>query len=95
MALALRLAAIRQFNSAAPIIALDDGVTSYDADHRRNIASLIAAEFSGFQTIITTHDERFFNYPKDQLKARDWHFMRIIGLVPYGCASRIIKSVTR
>ena len=84
MALALRLAAIRQFNSAAPIIALDDVVTSYDADHRRNIASLIAAEFSGFQTIITTHDERFFNYLKDQLEARDWHFMRIIGLVPYG-----------
>jgi DNA repair exonuclease SbcCD ATPase subunit len=37
LALALRLAAIRQFNVGAPIIALDDIVTSYDADHRRSI----------------------------------------------------------
>ena len=84
IALALRLAAIRRFNCAAPIIVLDDVVTSYDADHRRNIASAIAAEFSGSQIIITTHDERFFNYLKDQLEAKDWHFKRIIGLGPYG-----------
>ena len=85
VALALRLAAIRQFNGAAPIIALDDIVTSYDADHRRTIAGLIAAMFSDCQVLVTTHDERFFNYLKDQLEAKDWHFTRIIGLDPaYG-----------
>jgi ABC-type hemin transport system ATPase subunit len=42
VALALRLAAIKQFNRSAPIIALDDVVTSYDADHRRTIAGLVA-----------------------------------------------------
>jgi recombinational DNA repair ATPase RecF len=85
VALALRMAAIQQFNVGAPIIALDDIVTSYDADHRRTIAGLIATMFGGSQILITTHDERFFNYLKDQLEAKTWHFTRIIGLDPaYG-----------
>jgi energy-coupling factor transporter ATP-binding protein EcfA2 len=82
VALALRMAAIKEFNAAAPIIALDDIVTSYDADHRRTIAGLIATMFGEFQILITTHDERFFNYLKDQLEARAWHFTRIIGVDP-------------
>lgn len=85
LALALWLAAIKQFNAQAPIMALDDVVTSYDADHRRTIAGLIAAIFSDCQILITTHDERFFSYLKDQLEAKNWHFTRIIGLDPaYG-----------
>lgn len=85
VALALRMAAIKQFNAGAPIIALDDVVTSYDADHRRTIAGLIATMFHDCQVLITTHDERFFNYLKDQLEAKTWHFTRIIGLDPaYG-----------
>jgi recombinational DNA repair ATPase RecF len=85
VALALRLAAIKQFNSAAPIIAMDDIVTSYDANHRRTIAGLIATMFGDCQILITTHDERFFNYLKDQLEAKTWHFTRIIGFDPaYG-----------
>lgn len=85
VALALRMAAIKQFNAGAPIIALDDIVTSYDADHRRTIAGLIATMFGDCQILITTHDERFFNYLKDQLEAKTWHFTRIIGLAPaYG-----------
>jgi recombinational DNA repair ATPase RecF len=80
VALALRMAAIKQFNAGAPIIALDDIVTSYDADHRRTIAGLIATMFGDCQVLITTHDERFFNYLKDQLEAKTWHFTRIIGL---------------
>lgn len=85
VALAFRMAAIKQFNADAPIIALDDIVTSYDADHRRTIAGLIATMFRDYQILITTHDERFFNYLKDQLEAKAWHFTRIIGLDPaYG-----------
>ncbi|MCK1606510.1 AAA family ATPase [Bradyrhizobium sp. 166] len=85
VALALRMAAIQQFNVGAPIVALDDIVTSYDADHRRTIARLIATMFGGSQILIATHDERFFNYLKDQLEAKVWHFTRIIGLDPaYG-----------
>jgi len=82
VALALRLAAIKKFNSAAPVIALDDVVTSYDADHRRAIGALIAKMFTDCQIILVTHDERFFNHLKDQLAAKDWQFTRIIGLDP-------------
>jgi ribosomal protein L37AE/L43A len=85
LALALRMAAIKQFNLAAPFIALDDIVTSYDADHRRSIAGLIATTFSGFQIMLTTHDERFFRYLQDQTDQTSWQFMRIIKLDPdYG-----------
>lgn len=82
VALALRLAAIKKFNGAAPVIALDDVVTSYDADHRRAIGALLAKLFTDCQIILVTHDERFFNHLKDQLAAKDWQFTRIIGLDP-------------
>ena len=82
VALALRLAAIVRLNGAAPIVALDDVVTSYDADHRRNIAALLATVLREFQVLVTTHDERFFSYLKDQLDANAWHYARIIGLDP-------------
>jgi recombinational DNA repair ATPase RecF len=85
VALALRLAAIGQFNQDAPLIVLDDIVTSYDADHRRAIGAMIAMMFTHCQILLVTHDERFFNHLKDQLAAKDWHFTRIIGLDPaYG-----------
>lgn len=77
LALALRLSAIKAFNGAAPFVALDDIVTSYDADHRRTIAALLASEFTAFQVIITTHDERFYLCLKDQQSAADWRFSRI------------------
>jgi tetratricopeptide (TPR) repeat protein len=82
LALAFRMAAIKQFNGAAPIMALDDIVTSYDADHRRTIAGLIAAMFGDCQILLTTHDERFFNYLKDQLAPSEWQFTRIVGVDP-------------
>lgn len=82
LALALRLVAIKRFNTAAPIIALDDIVTSYDADHRRSIAALLAKEFADFQLIITTLDERFFIYLKDQLRDQEWQYKRITRLDP-------------
>lgn len=82
VALALRLAAIKKFNCAAPVIALDDVVTSYDADHRRAIGALLAKMFTDCQIILVTHDERFFSHLKDQFAAKDWQFTRIIGLDP-------------
>ncbi|WP_342235645.1 hypothetical protein [Inquilinus sp. OTU3971] len=96
VALALRMAAIKQFNVGAPIIALDDIVTSYDGDHRRTIAGLIATMFGDCQILITTHDERFFNYLKDQLEAKAWHFTRSMASIrPTGRVSLITRSAMR
>ena len=77
LALALRLAAIRMFNSEAPILVLDDVVTSYDADHRKTIAAALAKHFSDLQIVLVTHDEQFFNLLKDQLPPGRWVFKRI------------------
>jgi hypothetical protein len=80
LALALRLAAIRTFNVGAPIAFLDDIVTSYDADHRRTIAGMIAEHLPDLQLVLTTHDQRFFSYLKDQLPAGPWSFTQIVRL---------------
>ncbi len=80
LALSLRLAAIRLLNVDFPVIVLDDVVTSYDADHRLAIASMLVREFSDFQIIVVSHDERFFAYLKDQLPQQRWIFKRITNL---------------
>lgn len=77
LALALRLAAIRMFNSGVRIIALDDIVTSYDADRRKNIAAVLSEHFGDFQIIIVTHDEAFFDTLRVQLLQDRWQFKRI------------------
>ena len=77
VALSLRLAAIRKFNTGAPIIVLDDVVTSYDADHRKTIASTLAEEFQECQIVLVTHDEQFFNLLQDHLPPAGWVFRRI------------------
>jgi hypothetical protein len=82
VALALRLAAILAFNAGAPIVILDDIVTSYDVDHRRSIVQMLAQKFAEHQVIITTHDERFFHYLKDMLADKDWNYRRITGIDP-------------
>lgn len=80
VALALRLAAISSFNADAPVVILDDIVTSYDADHRRAIAGMIAEHMADLQVILTTHDQRFFSYLKDQLPDRQWAYSQITRL---------------
>jgi len=82
LALSLRLAAIQMFNTDVPLIVLDDVVTSYDADHRRAIAGMLADQFKDNQIILVTHDERFFAYLKELLPQSKWVFKRIIQLDP-------------
>jgi hypothetical protein len=82
LALSLRLAAIRLLNTAAPLVILDDVVTSYDADHRKAIAAMLADHFGDFQVILVTHDERFFCYLNDHLSEASWCFRRIVNIDP-------------
>ena len=77
LALALRLAAIRMFNAEVKMLALDDIVTSYDADRRKNIAGVLGDRFADFQIILVTHDEHFFDMLRGQLPASRWLFKRI------------------
>lgn len=77
LALSLRLAAIKMFNARVPVIVLDDVVTSYDADHRKTIAGVLARHFADFQIVLVTHDEQFFLLLKDHLPQNQWLFKRI------------------
>jgi recombinational DNA repair ATPase RecF len=80
LALSLRLAAIQLFNADIPIIVLDDVVTSYDIDHRKKIAAMLAEKFSEFQIILVTHDEQFFQLLRDHLPEQTWIFKHITGI---------------
>lgn len=82
LALALRLAAIKRLNKTVAVIVLDDIVTSYDADHRRYIARMIADELKDYQVIVVTHDDRFNANLKDALPQASWQFKRIALLEP-------------
>lgn len=82
LALSLRLAAIRMLNTSVPIVVLDDVVTSYDADHRKNIATMLSKFFADYQIILLTHDERFFNLLQDHLSLSCWEFSRIVEIDP-------------
>lgn len=82
LALSLRLAVIRLFNAGAPIIVLDDIVTSYDADHRKSIAAVLAKHFPDFQIVLVTHDEQFFQLLQDHLPTAMWSFKRITRIEP-------------
>lgn len=82
VALSLRLAAIRRFNFGAPIVVLDDIVTSYDSDHRKSMAATLAEEFRDFQVLLVTHDEQFFHLLQDHLPQSQWKFRRITHIDP-------------
>ena len=77
LALALRLTAIRIFNTKVRIISLDDIVTSYDADHRKNIASMLNDYFGDFQIILVTHGKSFFGMLCEHLSSSYWRFKQI------------------
>lgn len=80
LALAFRLAAILCFNQAARFVVLDDIVTSYDANHRRALTSVIGKLLADLQVLVVTHDERFFFYLRDQLPPARWRYSRIMRL---------------
>ncbi|MBC7907129.1 MAG: hypothetical protein H7Y60_10330 [Rhodospirillaceae bacterium] len=82
LGLALRLAAIRRFNSGARFVVLDDVVTSYDRDHRQMIANLLAEEFKDFQVIVVTHERQFFEYLLEKLPQSTWLTKRISEVEP-------------
>ncbi len=82
LALSLRLAAIELFNKDFPVVVLDDVVSSYDADHRKTLAAVLAMHFSKHQLILATLDEMFFRVLQDHLPPSSWRFERITQIAP-------------
>lgn len=63
-------------------IVLDDVVNSFDSDHRKGVADLLADEFADWQVIILTHDHAFFSM--NQQIFNTWLFKQIVGWSPKG-----------
>ncbi len=81
LALGMQIAIIRRFNKEVPFIVLDDVVTSYDADYRRQVATVLTEDFGEMQLLVLTHDDQFFQLVKSRLTDADsarWRSHRIL-----------------
>ena len=74
LALAIRLAAIRMFNTKFKVIVLDDIAMSYDEERRQHIAALLHERFNEFQVIVVTHDSFFYEELRDRFRGK-WQFL--------------------
>ena len=62
LAIALFLAMAESFNEKLGFLILDDVINSFDVEHRGRLAELLADGFSGWQVIVLTHDQQFFEH---------------------------------
>ena len=62
LAIALFLAMAESFNEQMGFLVLDDVINSFDLEHRGRLAELLADGFSGWQLIVLTHDQQFFEH---------------------------------
>lgn len=60
LGLCIFLAFAKHFLSGWEFIVLDDVIMSIDSSHRGRVANLLLREFSGWQLVVTTHDEIWF-----------------------------------
>ena len=61
LGVALFLAMADSFNEQLDFLVLDDVVNSFDAEHRGELAALLAGDFAHRQLIVLTHDQLFFD----------------------------------
>ena len=62
LAISLFLAMAQEFNQQLGFLLLDDVINSFDVEHRGRLAELLAEGFSGWQLIVLTHDQQFFEH---------------------------------
>jgi energy-coupling factor transporter ATP-binding protein EcfA2 len=62
LAIALFLAMAETFNEQLGFLVLDDVINSFDVEHRGRLAELLADGFPGWQLIVLTHDQQFFEH---------------------------------
>ena len=78
LALAFRVAAIRELNEKIRFLVLDDIFTSYDLENRRNLIQFIDELSSEDQVIVTSHDRLFIRYLKGLATRDNWNYQNLI-----------------
>lgn len=67
------LASVDAFNDINEFIVLDDVISSFDSNHRKQFAELLFEKFSEKQIILLTHEEEWFrNFVKPLAKKKNW-----------------------
>ena len=69
LGLCIFLSFVKHFTAGWPFIVLDDVIMSIDSSHRGRVAELLLTEFSGWQLVVTTHDEFWFREFVDHERA--------------------------
>ncbi len=62
LGIAVFLAMAETFNECVRFLVLDDVVSSFDIEHREDLARLLVERYEDWQLIVLTHDHRFFEY---------------------------------
>jgi len=73
LGLCVFLALAKRSDQDLPLI-LDDVVTSFDLEHRANVADLLMQEFADTQVLLFTHDLAWYIELKNRLPGTDWSF---------------------
>lgn len=73
LGLCVFLALSKRDDEELPLI-LDDVVTSFDREHRANVADLLMQEFSATQVLVFTHDIDWYTELKYRLPGNFWSF---------------------
>jgi len=97
LAIAVFLAMAETFNDQVGFLVLDDVVSSFDIEHRIDLAELLVERYEDWQLIVLTHDRRFFEHIRrtgTQWRSEEltsWDFdsgPRLLGYVTTDLATR-------
>lgn len=72
LGLSLFLASINAFNKRNEFFVLDDVISSFDRTHRARFAKLLTDKFGGYQILLLTHEQGFFELVASDVKSKGW-----------------------
>lgn len=72
LGLSFFLASVKAFNKQNEFIVLDDVISSFDRPHRLRFAKLLTDMFGGYQILLLTHEQGFFELVASDVKGKGW-----------------------
>ncbi|MBI1326210.1 MAG: AAA family ATPase [Alphaproteobacteria bacterium] len=70
--IAFFLSSVEAFNKNNKFIILDDVVSSFDTNHRKRFADLLAEQYDSYQLILLTHENSWFELVRNRIKGKNW-----------------------
>jgi len=73
LGIAFFLTSVKAFNKRNQFFILDDVISGFDTIHGKRFAQLLLEKFPGYQVILMTHENHWFELVKDLMKERGWN----------------------